>query len=331
MTILYYGKSKYKKILNYLNFAIFSSFILLFIGRKYDKIFVFHAGPLTVGIPAILGKKIFRTTNIIWSVDLWPDTVYMYGFNKTTLNEAILDRLVKTIYKQFDTIYCSSFAFSERLQHYVDSIPIKTLLQWPQISVLESPLNGTILDNEHFHFTFTGNIAWTQNLENVIRGFSLAQKKNPRIILNIFGDGSDLERLKGLTRNEEISNVIFWGRKPLTEMPAIYNQSHVLVISLQPDPVYDLYIPLKFSTYLAFRKPIFAIMNGVVNSLVEKNEIGVVSSPSNLEEIQAGFLKLSLMDENELNNLSLKSTELLKNEFDRNRNIDIVYNALKTL
>lgn len=329
MTIQNYGKSKFKRVFNYLNFAIFSSIILLFIGRKYKKIFVFQAGPLTVGIPAIIGKKIFKTTNIIWSVDLWPDTVYMYGFKKSKLNMALLDRLVKTIYKQFDTIYCSSFAFSKRLKNYVNNKPIHTLLQWPQISIIKSSASETILDKEYFHFTFTGNIARTQNLENVILGFSLAQNNNSRIRFNIFGNGSDLERLEKLTIDQGISNVVFWGRKPLNEMPSIYNQSQVLVISLQPDQVYDLYIPLKFSTYLAFSKPIFSVMNGVVRELVENNNIGVTASPSNLEEIRMGFEKLGLMDQNKLDLFSRNSLKLLENEFDRKRNIDIIFNTLK--
>ena len=327
-TIQNYGQNKFKKVFNYLNFAIFSSIILLFIGRKYKKIFVFQAGPLTVGVPAIIGKKIFRTTNIIWSVDLWPDTVYLYGFKRSRLNKALLDRLVKTIYKYFDTIYCSSSAFPQRLKHYVDTKPINVLLQWPQISNIKTSEIKTILEKDYFNFTFTGNIAWTQNLENVILGFSLAQRNNSRIRLNIFGDGSDLERLKSLTIEKGISNVVFWGRKPLTEMPSIYDQSQVLVISLQPDPVYDLYIPLKFSTYLAFNKPIFAIMNGVVTDLVGINRIGLSAAPSNLEEIRKGFEELSLMDQKELSFFSQNSSTLLKNEFDRKSNIDIVFKSL---
>lgn len=328
MTIQNYSKSKFKKTFNYLNFALLSSIILLFIGRKYKKIFVFQAGPLTVGVPAIIGKKIFKTTNIIWSVDLWPDTVYMYGFKQSKLNTALLDRLVKTIYKHFDTIYCSSFAFSQRLQHYVSATPIHTLLQWPQISSTRTQVGETMLDKEFFNFTFTGNIAWTQNLENVILGFSLAQQNNNRIRLNIFGDGSDLERLKNLVIEKGIANVVFWGRKPLNEMPTIYHQSQVLVISLQPDPCYDLYIPLKFSTYLAFCKPIYSIMNGVVRELVETNKIGISASPSNLDEIRIGFEKLGLMDQNQLDLLSRNSSKLLENEFDRKKNIDIIFNTL---
>lgn len=328
MTIQGYHKSKFKKILNYFNFSIFCSLVVLFIGRKYNKIFVFHSGPLTLAAPALIGKKIFKTTNIIWSLDLWPDTVYMYGLKQSKLNKMLLDHLVKMIYKQFDTIYCSSFAFSKRLKYYVGKKQIQTLLQWPQISDEAMDSDEIVLEPGYFHCTFTGNIAWTQNLENVILGFSMAQKNNSKIRLNIFGDGSDLERLKKIAEERQIENIVFWGWKPLKEMPAIYNQSHVLVISLQPDPVYELYIPLKFSTYLAYNKPIFAIMNGVVNDLTKSNEIGIVASPSSPEEISKGFENLGSMDQQELALYSRNSLGLLENQFNREKNINILFEEL---
>jgi len=329
MTIEGYHQSKIKKIINYFHFSIFCSLVVLFIGRKYSKIFVFHSGPLTLAMPALIGKKIFKTTNVIWSTDLWPDTVYMYGLKRSKLNELLLDWLVKMIYRQFDTIYCSSFAFEKRLQHYVGTKQIHTLLQWPQISNEKNGVEKIILEPGYFHFTFAGNIAWTQNLENVILGFSLVRKNDFNIKLNVFGVGSDLERLKKIVSEKNIENIYFGGWKPLTEMSAIYNQSHVLVISLQPNPVYELYIPLKFSTYLAYNKPVFAIMNGAVNDITKVNKIGIIASPSSPEEICKGFENLRSMDQQELYQYGQNSAVLLENQFSREKNINVLFNELK--
>jgi glycosyltransferase involved in cell wall biosynthesis len=329
MTIQGYRESKFRKVFNYLHFAVVCSVVLLFIGRKYNKIFVYHSGPLTVATPVIIGKKIFRTTNVIWSVDLWPDTIFMYGFKRSRLNEAILNRFVRTIYHQFDSVWCSSPAFIPRIKNFVKSAPVKALLQWPQISAEKVSSGEITLDKDYMHFTFTGNIAWTQNLENVILGFALAHEHHPNIMLNIFGDGSHLEYLRHLTMEKGIKNVIFWGRRSLNEMPAVYHQSQVLVIALQPDPVYELYIPLKFSTYLAFSKPIFAIINGVVNDLVHNNKIGVTSDPSNPEAIKKGFSEFATMDLKHIDEFGRNSAKLLQNEFDKERNIEILYNSLK--
>ncbi|MFZ4521208.1 MAG: glycosyltransferase family 4 protein [Bacteroidales bacterium] len=329
-TIQGYRESRVKKILNYIHFAIFCSIVFLFIGRRYHKIFVFHSGPLTVATPALIGKMFFKTVNTIWSVDLWPDTVYMYGVKQTKFSKALLNKLVRVIYKQFDEIYCSSPAFAQRLQHYVGNKPIKTLLQWPQITGGASPDEHTVLNPEFFHFTFTGNIAWTQNLENVMLGFTLASEQNPRIMLNIFGDGSDLERLKGIKAHKNLTNVIFWGRRPLHEMPAIYAQSQVLLISIQSDPVFDLYIPLKFSTYLAFSKPVYAIMNGVVAEMVEDNNLGLSADPSNPEKIGEGFARLALTDGALLSECGENCTRIEQKYFNKEKNIRVLFDVLQS-
>ncbi|MDO9566734.1 MAG: hypothetical protein Q7J15_08345 [Candidatus Desulfaltia sp.] len=52
-------------------------------------------------------------------------------------------------------------------------------------------------------------------MENVIRGFALAVKSNNKIKLNIVGDGSNLEALKNIVKEENIGNVFLWGRWPL--------------------------------------------------------------------------------------------------------------------
>ena len=56
-------------------------------------------------------------------------------------------------------------------------------------------------------------------MENVIRGFAFVAESHDRIRLNIVGDGSNLEALKKIVKEESIANVHFWGRRPLKEMP----------------------------------------------------------------------------------------------------------------
>ena len=59
-SLMGYKKGALLKILNYLCFALLASFISLFIGRQYDRIFIYQVGPLTQAIPAILIKKLYR-------------------------------------------------------------------------------------------------------------------------------------------------------------------------------------------------------------------------------------------------------------------------------
>jgi len=87
-SLMGYKKGVILKVLNYLCFAFFASLVSLFIGRTYDNVFVYHVGPLTQAIPAVLIKKFFGGKFYIWTLDIWPDSVYAYGFNLQTLRNS---------------------------------------------------------------------------------------------------------------------------------------------------------------------------------------------------------------------------------------------------
>ena len=164
-----------------------------------------------------------------------------------------------------------------------------------------------------------GNIGKVQNLENVIMGFALVAKSNDEIKLNIVGDGSNLEALKNLVKEEKIANVYFWGRKPLKEMPRWFEGSDVLIISLIDEPIFSLTIPAKFQAYLASGKPIYCVMNGEVADLIINNKIGFVAQPDDINNIRSGFEKFLDTPKHELQAFGSNMKTLLSNEFDRNK------------
>jgi glycosyltransferase involved in cell wall biosynthesis len=287
-----YHKSTFIKILNYLSFVIFGSVIALFIAKRYKRVFIYHTGPLSLAVPGIIIKKISGAPVTIWSFDLWPATIYAYGFKKTTLLSWFLDGLVKWIYKNCENIIVSSQGFVPELEKYIPDKPVYVAPNWSQTENIISQKSSVILGPGKLHFTFTGNVGKVQNLENVILGFRNAALKDAQ--LNIIGDGSHLGFLKNMVSCEKIENVLFHGRIPVTEIADILNQSDVLLISLMPDPVMELTLPLKFQTYLTASKPIYAIMLGEVNRIVIEYKLGEVAHPSDLDEIANGFKMFEL-------------------------------------
>lgn len=290
-----YNTSTALKVLNYLSFVIFGSITALFIARKYKKIFIYHTGPLSIAIPGVLMKRISKAPITIWSFDLWPATVYAYGFRKTKLLSWFLDNLVKWIYRNCDNIIVSSPGFVRELKKYVLDKPIFVAPNWPQTANILNKKSTLILQSGKLHFTFAGNIGKVQNLENVIIGFRNASLPDSQ--LNIIGDGSNLNFLKKLVADEKIQHVEFYGRISVTEISDILEQSDVMLISLLPDPVMELTIPLKFLTYLNALKPVYAVMLGEVSQIVKEYQIGEVAHPLKIDEIASGFKKFHLSPE----------------------------------
>lgn len=315
-----YHHSVFLKVLNYLAFVFFGSIVALFIGKRFDKIFVYHTGPLTLALPALLIKKLYRKKMIIWTQDIWPDSVYAYGFKKNLLLAFLLKSIVKSVYNNCEYIFISCEGFAQRLGQFIHHQKIIYAPNWP---LIDASSNEAIQnDIGKINFTFTGNIGKVQNLENVINGFSKISRINLNIFLNIVGDGSNLENLKKIVSDQKIENVIFWGRKPLNEIPEIMSDSDVLLLSLIDAPIFELTIPSKFQTYLTANKPIFGIIKGNVKKLIEDNNIGHTANPSDIESIIKGFEKFISMSDVNRKQMAINSKILLATEFDRNTIIE---------
>lgn len=316
-TVTGYRGSLFFKLLNYLNFAVTGSVAALFKARGCDHIFVYQTGPLTLALPAVLARMVYGVPVTIWTQDLWPDMVYAYGFRKTKVLAWCLDAFIGFIYRHCDNILVSCAGFADRIAKYVPGKPVKHFPNWP--TIVPDGREGKAGLPAGFNFTFAGNIGKLQNLENVVRGFGLAVKAVPELRLNIFGNGSHLEALKKIAREENINAVTFWGRKKQAEMPALFRASDVMIISLNNTPGLNLTVPAKFQAYLAFHKPVFCVMNGEVRVLVEKYGVGVYADPDSPEVIRDGFLKFFSLKGGGLADCSKNSKHLLETVYDRAR------------
>lgn len=313
-TVTGYRDSLFLKLLNYLSFAVTGCAAALFKARGYDRIFVYQTGPLTLALPAVLARKVYGIPVTIWTQDLWPDMVYAYGFKKTRPLDWLLGLLIRFIYRNCDNILVSCEGFAGRINEYVPGRPVRHFPNWPTVTP-DGEGKAERLP-EGLNFTFAGNVGKLQNLENVLRGFGLAARTAPELRLNVVGDGSNLEALKKIVREEKIPGVTFWGRRPASDMPAFFRASDVMIVSLNNTPGLNLTVPAKFQAYLAFHKPLLCAMSGEVKALVEKHGVGICADPDRPEAISAVFLKFREL-RGVLPEFSRKARELLTSSYDR--------------
>jgi glycosyltransferase involved in cell wall biosynthesis len=311
--------NKYIKILNYLWFAIWTSIVAICIGKKFKGILVFQAGTLTMATPAIILKKIYKQHVTLYVQDLWPDTVFAYGFKKGNVFSYLLNGFVKWVYTNCDNILISCKGFEKKIQKYTPNGHIVYAPNWSLVNNNETHNAESLLFKDKMNFTFAGNVGKVQNLDNVIMGFHLFNQNKGLAYLNIIGDGSYLKDLKNIVSENNILGVRFFGRKPIEDMPTFFSDSDVMIISLQNRPIFELTVPSKFQAYLTAKKPLFGIINGEVNDLILDNELGICSNPDSIEDIAKGFQQFIEYDKNKFNNISVNTEKLLNGEFNREK------------
>ena len=321
-----YRTFKLLKILNYL-WNMFLGFIwAVRNGRKFDAIYIYHTGPLTFPAIGILIKKLYKKQTIIWTQDVWPDTVYAYGLAKDWFSRSFLEYFVKWIYSNCDSVTVSCPGYVSIISKYCKDQNIKFIPQWSLTKKkTELLMNSEIISFPgKFNFVFAGNIGKVQNLENVISGFDdyIKRSKNKDVWLNFIGDGSDLDNLKEKVSKHKIVNVKFWGRIKSSEIPYFLDKADVLIIALINKPIFNLTIPAKFQSYLNAEKPIFGIISGEVANLINTYNLGWVAKPEDILEIANSFREISECTDNNLREKIKNMNTLLEKKFNREKNIE---------
>lgn len=319
-----YRNNVVKKILRYLNFMLLASIISIFIGKKYHYVFGWNGGALTDMLPAVIIHKLYKKPTMLWVQDVWPDSVYAYGFRKRKFLSVPLDLFVKFIYSNISAIAISSKGFEAKLKPYVrENLKFNYAPNWAD--ELDFNLESADLgDTTKVHFTFAGNVGKVQNLENIIDAFkTLSTEYQNKSQLNIIGDGSNLEHLQTLSQDNQ--NIVFHGKKPRNDMASFYKASDFLIISLIDKPIFRVTVPAKTQTYIAAQKPILAIINGDVADIIKENNLGICADPSDLNKIKKAFIECIDMKEDQKLLFNGNNAILSKTIFNKNNIIDNLY------
>ena len=318
-----YKNSFTKKILKYINFMFFGGLAAIFIGKKYDYIFGFNLSSLTDMFPAVVISKLYKKPTMFWVQDIWPDSVYAYGFKKTKTLSIFLDAFVKFMHHNINAIALSSKGFESKIKPYAkNGMKFVYAPNWADNLDMDIE-SANLSENPKVHFTFAGNIGKMQNLENIINAFLLLPTEYfDKSQLNIVGDGSNLDNIKLLANNNK--QIVFHGMIAREKMNKFYKASDFLIISLIDEPVFSVTVPAKTQTYIAAKKPILAVIKGDVANIVEENNLGVSVSPSNIELIKDSLIKCIDMTDFEKRKFLDNSDTLLEKTFNK----DVIINLL---
>ena len=313
-----YRDSKFKKIENYFYYVKRGKQVISQLVDGIDIIIVYHTGPLSVALPAVYAKKKFGIPVIVWTHDIWPDTVYMYGFPNIPPVSTITNHVIKEVYGHADAIMVSSVRFGDTIHQYFPDAELTYAPNW-MVDSEEKPTSLSF-DSSKINFVFTGNVSKAQNLENTIRGFARASLNDA--VLNIVGDGSTLDHEKKVAEDVGCKNVVFHGRIPYEEINSVLSKNDYLVLPLTPMAGVDKTEPYKLQSYLKSGKPVLGIIKGAGREILEENGLGVCCDPVDVEDIARGFREMLNLTDEDKARIKASAEHLMNTRFCREAIVD---------
>jgi colanic acid biosynthesis glycosyl transferase WcaI len=318
------GRGRIRLMLNYasyaMNAAVLGAWKLR--GRKFDAIFVYEPSPITVGIPAVLLRRMKSVPVAFWVLDLWPETLSAVGVVKSRWVLRLVGKLVSFIYNRCDMILAQSRSFIPSIQRYTrHPESVAYFPSWAD-SVFAAPAIEPAAEVTPragvFNVMFAGNIGEAQDFPTVLEAATLLKARD-NIRWLIVGEGSMAQWVRGeIARRGLEDRFIMLGRFPVERMPSFYRHAGALLASLKDEPIFAMTIPGKMQSYFAAGVPVIAMLNGEGATVVRDANAGLSCPAGDATALAAAVLQLASMDEKERSVMAQNALRLSATEFDRN-------------
>lgn len=305
--------------LNYITYFIstfFFTLYLILIKKKYDYIFVHHTSPFLITIHPIVYGFFHKTTNILWDLDLWPDTLKALDIISSKWVFNSIELFVKFVYSFYDKILIGSKGFEKLVQKRFNG-KIIYFPNWSE-SIIED--NETIkslnlnIPDDHFTIMYTGNIGNAQGLDVLIDVIKQINDKN--IFWIFIGEGSFKKSLiKTLDNFNVLNKCKFISQIDIREIPSYAKIADAMFLSLKDNYLFSRTVPAKLQSYMALGKPIIAIIKGEGAKVIRDSKSGIVISNSDTKQIASMIIDFSKRSTSELNKMGYNGKKFYDNNF----------------
>ena len=112
-------------------------------------------------------------------------------------------------------------------------------------------------------------------------------------------------------------SITLLGRHPLEKMPSFFKCADALLICLKDEEIFSKTIPVKLQSYLAFGKPILAMLNGEGAKIIEDSQSGLVCGAGESRSLASLVSIMSTMCKEDLDQMGLNGIKKFNQEFNR--------------
>ena len=272
------------RFLNYWSYQHYAKKLVNKIDKDFDVVLINELSPIMSANPGLKYAKKYNKKVVMYEMDLWPESLLAGGIKKGSILYNHYKKVSAKIYSKCDKILVST---KEHIE-YIKALPgcndldIEYLAQYADTVFEES--NYETIDNGVIDLMFAGNIGKAQSVDTIIKAAVLL-KDNPKYKFHIVGSGSECENVQKLAKELKTDNVIFYGQRPVEEMPELYRLADTMLVTLEDKAYANMTIPGKVQSYMAVGKPIIGAINGSCANFIKNNEVGYVCNACDYEAL----------------------------------------------
>ncbi|GGI71294.1 glycosyltransferase WbuB [Shewanella hanedai] len=319
-------------LLNYISFIFSGSIYGAYKLRKqdFDIILVCQLSPVTAAIPAIVLKKLKGIPLVMWSLDLWPESLEAVGVVKSKRVLSVVGKLVSWIYGHCDVILGQSESYLDAVRRRSGKAQLELFPNWAED---QFKIEAKKVDQPSSVITimFAGNVGDAQDFESIIECAKLLKESRSRVQFSIVGSGRKLIWLKSQIEDFQLDEYfILHGQHALEHMPVFYEEADIALVSLKPNDIFERTIPGKIQSYMLASLPILSMLDGEGKKLVEIADCGLACSASGHQQLYENILSMMSMSQERRRKLGANGKAFAEIHFNKARLVAKLETLLET-
>lgn len=317
-----HDQSALRRTLNYASFALSSLVFGLAAAGRADVIYAYHP-PLSVGVVAVLIRKVRRVPVVYDIQDMWPDTLRATGMMRSERIMRIVGAVCDWVYRGVDQLVVLSPGFKHLLeQRGVPARKIEVIFNWADevsLGAARGELPAGFPQPDRFRIVFAGNMGRAQALDTVLDAAALLQERGSRVCFVMIGGGVEVARLRRTAAERDLGNVIFLDALPMSEIGTVLRSADALMVHLRRDPLFTVTIPSKTQAYMAVGRPLLLAVEGDAAELVTASGSGVLATPEDAVSLADAAQTLACMPRDELERMGDRAARYYSQHLSRAR------------
>lgn len=300
------------RLLNYNSYSYSSSRFVGSLSDDYDVVFINQLSPVMMAKAGIKYAKRHHKPCVLYCLDLWPKSLAVGGISESSLIYRHYHRVSARIYRSIDKILITSRSFSDYFEKEfgIDKSKITYLPQYAEELFSDIPPKkpDTVCD-----LVFAGVVGTAQSVITIVKAAEIL--KDEPVRFHIVGSGIELEALREYADEHQLNNIVFYGRKPLEEMPRYYAMADAMLLTLQADPVLSMTLPGKLQSYMSAGKPVIAAIDGEAQRVIDEAGCGYCSPAEDAEALTENIRRFAA--DKDKQNLAYNSRSYYEQHFDK--------------
>lgn len=288
-----------RRILNYLSYMV--SAVLVCIRLPRPDVVIATSPQFFCGWAGVLVSRMKRRPLVLEIRDIWPESIETVGAIRNRRMLRILEWLERRMYLAATHIVAVGRGYRARILEKADVADRTTVItNGVDLSrFVPGPPDVRFLhlwDLEgKFVCSYVGTIGMAHGLEVVIDAAKILKAKGRRdVSFCLVGDGAQRRHLEEKAQEAGLDGmVVFTGRQPKEEIPAVLASSNACLIHLRDCPLFGSVLPSKIFETMAMGRPIIMGVRGEACDLVMEAGAGIPMEPGSAESLAQAVERLA--------------------------------------